>query len=609
MQKSHRKAKIVFASVFAFFGITLVKFFTPYIYTVYSSDQYLAIHNTLELISIFIALSVSSMVWLFRDGLEDRAGRFLLCIGLSFFAVGAIDFFHTMSYNGMPVFITPNSYQKALVFWFFGRYTVALAFIAACFFMQKPLSLTQSAWIVLSACIAIIMTSIFVVIHYLPLMPPLYVDGYGLTPLKIQLEYNIIALYAFSLWLLWRNQAFFKESIFCNLAYFLIFSIATEVAFTFYHSVYDSYNLIAHIYKVGACGFLFNAIYRSGVINHFYTLSEMGKMSADLLAERISLDPLLDIQMDKIQKLIPDAERIVFYVKEEGDQYRSGFVWGKFSDLLPRHNKIHFNNLYTHLGSELHLFTDPINVLNQLDEKDYTPEIAHIWRDAKQLLYIPLVTNQQLHGFIMLFIFSPFRRFDAYEVEKALVFQKFATLAIAQTKQHETIYRLSYEDSLSGLPNRRFFFEKLNEAKQDALRYGVPFTVIFLDMNDLKYINDTFGHNAGDLALRLIGKRLKGVVRSTDTAARLGGDEFGIIYKFMDLKTSQQKVLDLQQSFADLELSDYAISFSLAVGGASFPEEAANEELLVKLADDRMYAHKRKIKEARLAQKIADAVS
>jgi PleD family two-component response regulator len=108
-------------------------------------------------------------------------------------------------------------------------------------------------------------------------------------------------------------------------------------------------------------------------------------------------------------------------------------------------------------------------------------------------------------------------------MEKAKVFQHFATLAIAQATNQETILKLSFEDSLTNLPNRRWFFEELSKIQYDADQYGFPFTVVYLDMNDLKYINDHLSHDAGDMALQEIGKALKREARVSDVPARLGG--------------------------------------------------------------------------------------
>jgi diguanylate cyclase (GGDEF)-like protein len=121
-------------------------------------------------------------------------------------------------------------------------------------------------------------------------------------------------------------------------------------------------------------------------------------------------------------------------------------------------------------------------------------------------------------------------------------------------------------------------------------------------MNDLKMINDTFGHQAGDEALQLIGEQMKNSIRTSDAAARLGGDEFAIIYRHMGLEEGQKKIADLRTAFLELHLTSCNMSFSLAIGGASYPEETTDEDGLLKLADDRMYEHKRVLKQGRTSK-------
>lgn len=168
------------------------------------------------------------------------------------------------------------------------------------------------------------------------------------------------------------------------------------------------------------------------------------------------------------------------------------------------------------------MYHQPHRLLAKLDPNDYTQSIAPLWQAATQLLYIPLLAEEKFYGFVMLYSFKRFSRFSDDDLEKAQVFQKFATLTIAQLKYQETISRLSYEDGLTQLPNRRYFFEQMAEVQYEAIRYGIPFTLVFLDMNNLKYINDIFGHAAGDEALRTIALKLKETVRASDITARLG---------------------------------------------------------------------------------------
>ena len=102
-------------------------------------------------------------------------------------------------------------------------------------------------------------------------------------------------------------------------------------------------------------------------------------------------------------------------------------------------------------------------------------------------------------------------------------------MELKQAHQHEQY--LATHDGLTGLPNRRLYFDRLSNAMAFASRYGEVVAVLFLDLDKLKDINDEMGHEAGDELLRLVAKRLEQSVRKSDTVARHGGDEFAFIVR------------------------------------------------------------------------------
>jgi len=122
------KRKLVLVFVGAFSLLMFAKQLTPYLYKVYSSAQYLGVHTFLEFISLFIAFSTFLLVWLLRRSFEDPPGRFLVVLSSTLLGVGCVDLLHTLSYQGMPAFITPSSYQKATFLWLFGRYCIVAGF-------------------------------------------------------------------------------------------------------------------------------------------------------------------------------------------------------------------------------------------------------------------------------------------------------------------------------------------------------------------------------------------------------------------------------------------------------------------------------------------------
>jgi len=145
----------------------------------------------------------------------------------------------------------------------------------------------------------------------------------------------------------------------------------------------------------------------------------------------------------------------------------------------------------------------------------------------------------------------------------------------------------SWHDPLTGLYDRRSFDRLLDMATARSLRYNWPFTLVLLDLDGLKRLNDTLGHPAGDEALRALGDRLRRVLRYGDNAARIGGDEFALLLP----NTDPEDVPALLERVGTTALGEADIP-GFSYGLAVCPAEAEDTETLVRLADERLYAAK-----------------
>lgn len=161
------------------------------------------------------------------------------------------------------------------------------------------------------------------------------------------------------------------------------------------------------------------------------------------------------------------------------------------------------------------------------------------------------------------------------------------------TRQDE-LHRMANFDTLSGLPNRALFLDRLDQALHHAARVGERIAVLFIDLDDFKLVNDTHGHRVGDLLLQMVAGRLAGQTRADDTLARLGGDEFTIFLH--DLRSIDTAVLVARKHLKSL-LEPYTIEgntiyVSASVGIALFPDHGDTSETLLKHADTAMYQAK-----------------
>jgi len=160
--------------------------------------------------------------------------------------------------------------------------------------------------------------------------------------------------------------------------------------------------------------------------------------------------------------------------------------------------------------------------------------------------------------------------------------------------KNEELEILASHDFLTEVPNRRLFFDRLDRAIKKANRYESLVALLYLDIDEFKFVNDTFGHSVGDKVLQAVSGRVQKALREMDTVARLGGDEFAIILEQPDKLESVRDVIErIQANIAkSFEIEGHRFSLSSSIGVAVFPLDADNGTELVKQADSAMYAAK-----------------
>ena len=177
-----------------------------------------------------------------------------------------------------------------------------------------------------------------------------------------------------------------------------------------------------------------------------------------------------------------------------------------------------------------------------------------------------------------------------------LVKQRTEILVSYKTRLEEAnlkLLDLAVTDPLTGLYNRRKFDETLHQEVSRALRYG-PVSLAVIDLDYFKSVNDQYGHQAGDDALKAVAKVLRTCCRTTDTCARLGGDEFAIILPHSDANAAEVVRRRIQYQIARtlVKLADREVSIGLSIGVATLPGDATSAVELIAAADAAMYQAK-----------------
>ncbi|WP_275531626.1 diguanylate cyclase domain-containing protein [Magnetofaba australis] len=152
----------------------------------------------------------------------------------------------------------------------------------------------------------------------------------------------------------------------------------------------------------------------------------------------------------------------------------------------------------------------------------------------------------------------------------------------------------AHHDPLTGLPNRLLFEDRLHQAIASAQRYGSEIALLYIDLDKFKPVNDTYGHEAGDMALRTVSKRLTSLLRASDTAARIGGDEFvALLPELHDTESVKHVARKILQSLAEpVDLGVAQAKMGASIGISFFPRHGENYESLMSAADTAMYAVK-----------------
>jgi len=185
---------------------------------------------------------------------------------------------------------------------------------------------------------------------------------------------------------------------------------------------------------------------------------------------------------------------------------------------------------------------------------------------------------------------SPVRDENGYITGYVLAFRDITL----RKQQEEQLHYLAIHDSLTDLPNRLLFNDRLKISLEQARRKDLKAGVIMVDLDLFKKINDSYGHSFGDKVLVETGKRLSSLIRKTDTVARFGGDEFTILLGELNSKDCARQIAEriLYAFNQPLRIEEHSLTVTVSLGLALFPDDAEELEELLKKADVALYAAK-----------------
>ncbi|SHH13523.1 sensor domain-containing diguanylate cyclase [Clostridium grantii] len=306
------------------------------------------------------------------------------------------------------------------------------------------------------------------------------------------------------------------------------------------------------------------------------------------------LNTLFDLILENALKSIQQSTIGSILVLDENN-YLTISAYRGFEKELAENFKIHLSQsfIYKKTNGKIEKATI-INDINEVQEVIFPGVIDSAGKTSINAnISVPIKINGKMYG--LLSIDSEEKNiFDEEHLEILEYLGVQAALAIEKHLLYEKTITLSRFDELTGICNRRYFETLFKEQLERSSRYEEKFSLVLMDLNKFKAVNDKYGHLVGDEVLKAFSGFLKNNLRASDIVARLGGDEFIALM----LYSEEEKVIEKMEYLWELclksnvELENKSINFSFSYGVSSYPKDGKDFNSLVKIADAKMYEKK-----------------
>lgn len=504
-----------------------------------------SIHPLLESLSVAASFSIALMSW-FRT---ETGGRYRI-FAVGFFAVAMLDVLHLLSYPGMPPLITANSPHKAIVFWLAARWVMWVTILAVL------LPIRWHAWSV--ALLSAFSVAAAMIGLWVPdWLPPFFVEGSGVTPLKIGLEWPVCIAFLLMAAMGYRQRERLREKMPIDwlVAGLLILGFG-ELLFVFYRSVDSFNNGLGHLLKILGQGFLLYAVLEARLLRPYRAMliaqSERAKALARMngLVAAAPLGILVVDDAGRIRTSNPAAERL--FRAEPGGL--DGLAVEALVPDVQRERHIAQRERYR----------------KQPDARGMSErtDLEALRRDGTQFFVSVALAPLEWGG-----------------ANHTLAFVSDVNLQVSHLQR---LRWLALHDELTGLPNRRAAEELLEQ----RLEIGRG-SVIVLGLDALQRVNQVFGHEVGDRLLQATAARLESRLEAGETLTRLQSDTFLVILPGAADVAERARVLIAAFSESVTLADDIRLHISVTGGYARFPEDGNNASQLLQNAELAMASAKR----------------
>ena len=232
--------------------------------------------------------------------------------------------------------------------------------------------------------------------------------------------------------------------------------------------------------------------------------------------------------------------------------------------------------------------------LDDLPEKEYNEITQIVDKQVRSLLMLPIEYNNKVYGYLILQSVTRKRAWSTIDKNNLMIITNNIAGTIERIKQEKQINFMAYFDTLTKLPNRTLFRDRLNQSVLLAERTCDIIAVIFMDLDSFKNVNDTLGHEGGDELIIEAARKLTDTLRKSDTVSRFGGDEFLIMVKNIASTEDVYKIADKVMNVfrTPFTVCNQEIYISASIGIAVYPFDGKDADTLLRNADIAMYQAK-----------------
>jgi len=525
------------------------------------------------------------------------SNNYYIFLGIAFGFIAIYEFIHTIYLPGVNISYF-DSREIAAQIWYISRFSQSLAILLSFIFVNKVVKIKYLIATFLIYSILILSPILYFKINIFNYLPVLKLSGY-----QFQYSYLILIILIISLFVLNKRKITFSEFHYHNMTTAIIFFIIYELFFILPANFTSSANTFGHLTRLLSFYFIYRSIVVSGLKEPyntiFYKLTKSNKRLSDLnqilnvvknIHETINEDFELNNLFDKVVNILIKKEdyQMAFigeYIKDNKELKIVSSV-GVSSDFLKKEtldiNKD--NSAVTQAIKKRKIIRDynPQAILNIFEKID---ENVH-----NSLISLPIIYDGSVYGVLVI---SSYREeaFNDQVLEHLSKVTQNLGVAITRYFTQQKIRYMSFHDQLTGLYNKNFFNEEIN--RLDTSR-KLPISIIVTDFNDLKQINDSYGHKTGDKFLKTYANILKKNSRQEDIIARWGGDEFVILLPNTNSETTEKLLDRLKQTVQKVEIKGEKMQ--IAFGYAVKEKPTQNIDEIFRQADQNMYHNKKVMK-------------